>query len=139
MKNDLIDLCPLRVRFSETDAIGVVWHGNYLRYFEDGRESFGEHFGLPYVDVVKEGYIIPIVEVTSQYKHSLHAGEHATIETKYIDSPAAKIKFEYNIYKEPEHILCATGTSTQVFVRMDNNELELTMPEFYEKWRAKWL
>ncbi|MCQ2193002.1 MAG: acyl-CoA thioesterase [Paludibacteraceae bacterium] len=135
---NLVDKAPLRVRFSETDGIGVVWHGEYIRYFEDGRESFGENFGLPYLDVFKAGYVIPIVDVTCQYVHSLHAGERATIETRYISTPAAKILFEYAIYKEPEHILCATGTTTQVFINEKTGELELSTPEFYLNWKKKW-
>ena len=135
---NLLDKMPLRVRFSETDGIGVVWHGEYIRYFEDGRESFGENFGMPYLEVFKEGYVIPIVDVSCQYLHPLHAGERGTIETRYIDTPAAKIIFEYSVYKEPEHVLCATGSTTQVFLKKDTGELELTTPEFYLSWKKKW-
>ena len=42
------------IRFSETDAMGVVWHGNYLKYFEDGREAFGKEFGMEYLDIYSE-------------------------------------------------------------------------------------
>lgn len=135
---NLVDKTPLRVRFSETDGIGVVWHGEYIRYFEDGRESFGENFGVPYTDVFKEGYIIPIVDVTCQYSHPLHVGERGTIETRYIDTPTAKLIFEYAVYKEPEHILCAKGSTTQVFVKESTGELELSIPEFYLNWKKKW-
>ena len=83
---------------------------------------------MTYMDVFAAGYVIPIVEVSCQFKYSLHVGDHATIETRYINTPAAKIKFEYAIYKEPEHILAATGSSMQVFMRKDTNELELSTP-----------
>ena len=134
----LIDQAPLKIRFSEVDSMSVVWHGEYIRYFEDGRESFGEHYELTYLDVFAAGYVIPIVEVDCQFKHSLHVGEHATIETRYINTDAAKIRFEYDIYKEPEHILAATGHSLQVFVKRDSNELDLTIPDFYLQWKKKW-
>ena len=134
----LVGKTSLRVRFSEVDSMNVVWHGEYVRYFEDGRESFGEHYHMTYMDVFAAGYVIPIVEVSCQFKYSLHVGDHATIETRYINTPAAKIKFEYAIYKEPEHILAATGSSMQVFMRKDTNELELSTPDFYLDWKKKW-
>lgn len=40
----------IRVRFVETDPLGIVWHGNYIQYFEDGREAFGRHHGISYLD-----------------------------------------------------------------------------------------
>ena len=45
----------IRVRFSETDPLGIVWHGNYIKYFEEGREAFGRKYGLSYLDVQREG------------------------------------------------------------------------------------
>ena len=42
----------IRVRFNETDPLGIVWHGNYLKYFEDGREAFGKEFGMEYLDML---------------------------------------------------------------------------------------
>lgn len=134
----LIDRIPLRIRFSEVDSMKVVWHGEYVRYFEDGREMFGEHYGMSYLDVFDAGYVIPIVEVNCQYKMSLHVGDTATIETRYINCDSAKIKFEYSIYKEPEHIVAATGSTLQVFVRRDTNELDLSIPDFYLDWKKKW-
>ena len=41
----------IRVRFNETDPLGIVWHGNYIKYFEEGREAFGRKYGLSYLDV----------------------------------------------------------------------------------------
>ncbi len=134
----LIDETPLRVRFSEVDSMNVVWHGEYVRYFEDGRESFGEHYGLTYQDVFAAGYVIPIVKVDLQYKASLHVGDHATIETRYLSTDAAKIQFEYNIYKEPEHTLSCTGSTLQVFVQKESGELDIITPTFYLDWKKKW-
>lgn len=134
----LVDRIPLRVRFSEVDSINVVWHGEYIRYFEDGREFFGEHYELTYLDVFDEGYVIPIVDVQCHYVQPLKVGEHAIIETRYINTDAAKILFEYTVYKASDNSVAAYGSTTQVFVRRDTNELELTTPEFYLNWKRKW-
>ena len=59
----LINRTRVHVRFSETDAMGVVWHGNYLKFFEDGREAFGREFGLSYTTIYDNGYTAPVVDI----------------------------------------------------------------------------
>ena len=68
------------VRFSETDAMGVVWHGNYLKYFEDGRESFGIKYGVEYLDIYKEGYFTPIVKSEINHKSTINYGEKILVK-----------------------------------------------------------
>ena len=59
-----------RVRFNEADPLGIVWHGNYLKYFEDGREAFGEQYNLGYLDIYGNGYVVPIVNINCNFKKS---------------------------------------------------------------------
>jgi len=133
----LVDRTTIKVRFSEVDSMQVVWHGEYIRYFEDGRISFGDRYGIGYLDVVNQGYMVPIVELDCQFKQSLVFGDEAIIETRYINTPSAKIFFEYIIYRASDEAVVATGSSTQAFINMDR-ELELTNPEFYLEWKKKW-
>lgn len=136
----LIDRRTIRVRFSEVDSMQVVWHGEYIRYFEDGRESFGNHYdGLKYIDFYNNGYMAPMVEVTCQYKQPLTFGEDAIIETRYIKSPAAKIMFDYTIYRASDNTVAATGSSVQVFINSQTHELELNNPQFYLDWKQRWI
>ncbi|MEG1553408.1 MAG: thioesterase family protein [Rikenellaceae bacterium] len=128
----------IRVRFSEVDSMQIVWHGNYVHYFEDGREAFGkEYSGLSYMDIYKSGYTAPIVDMTLQYKRPLKFDDTAIVETRYIGTQAAKICFEYEIRRESDGEVIATGTSIQVFLD-GNGELQLLSPEFYMKWKEKW-
>ena len=133
----LADTTTIKVRFSEVDFMQIVWHGQYIRYFEDGRESFGNHYGISYMDVYKNGFMTPIVSLDCQYKKSLCVGDEAIIETRYINTDAAKIVFEYTIYNADDHLVVATGSTTQVFLNM-NRELELANPQFYLDWKKKW-
>lgn len=57
----LTDRTTIKVRFSEIDSMQIVWHGEYVRYFEDGREAFGKRYGLDYMSIYREGYVVPIV------------------------------------------------------------------------------
>ena len=58
----LTNRTTFRVRFSEIDSMQIVWHGEYVRYFEDGREAFGKQYGLDYMSIYREGYMVPIVD-----------------------------------------------------------------------------
>lgn len=127
----------IKVRFSEIDSMQIVWHGEYVRYFEDGRESFGRQYGLDYMGIYNAGYMVPIVNLTCQFKQSLSFGENAIIETRFINCEAAKIQFEYIIYRETDQNIVATGSTTQVFLNSEK-ELELTNPDFYLEWKKKW-
>ena len=133
----LTDRTTMKVRFSEIDSMQIVWHGEYVRYFEDGRESFGKHYGLDYMSVYRQGYMIPIVDLTCQFKQSLSFGEEAIVETRYIRCDAAKIIFEYVIYRATDHSVVATGSTVQVFLNL-KKELELINPQFYQDWKKKW-
>lgn len=133
----LVHRTPIKVRFSEVDAMQIVWHGEYVRYFEDGRESFGRQYGLGYMDIYREGYMVPIVELACQFKHPLSFDEEAIVETRYIACEAAKIRFEYVIYRASDQLIAATGSTTQVFLNRDR-ELELNSPDFYIAWKKRW-
>lgn len=128
----------LRVRFSEVDSMEVVWHGEYVRYMEDGREAFGRQYGIGYTEIRDAGYVVPMVDLNIRYKQSLKYGESAIVETRYIRTDAAKILFEYTIFRESDGAIVATGSSTQVFVNIRTEMLELNNPDFYIAWKEKW-
>ena len=136
MKIELVNKKEISVRFSEVDSLQIVWHGNYIKYFEDGREAFGKEFGLGYLDVYKNGLLIPVVKVECEYKYPVKYGEKIIIETEFINCDEAKIQFQYTIFRKSDNKLVATGKSTQVFLD-SHYELYLTLPPFYENWKRK--
>lgn len=128
------------VRFSEVDAMAVAWHGSYVAYFEDGREAFGIQYpeGLGYADYFASGIVAPVVSLNIDYKQSLRCGDNAIVETRYIPHPAAKIIFQYVIYRTSDMAVMALGETMQVFTTRDTGEMQYTAPDFYEKWKNKW-
>ena len=138
--NQLKSTCEIPVRFNEADPMGIVWHGHYIQYFEDGREAFGKEHGISYNSVFEHGYTIPIVSISCEYKRSIKYGDKVRVETIYHDHQAAKIEFEYKIYRASDSLLAATGKSTQVFLNK-TGELQLIIPEFIMDWKKKmgWL
>lgn len=130
-------ISKVRVRFVETDPLGIVWHGNYIQYFEDGREAFGRHHGISYLNQKEYGYATPIVKSSSEHKLPLRYGDVATIKTIYVDSRAAKMVFRYEVFNQDDLLVC-TGETVQVFVdHLGNGELSLTIPEFFKEWKKK--
>ena len=125
------------VRFNEADPLGIVWHGHYIRYFEDGREAFGNIHGLGYLDVYKQGFVIPIVSVHCEFKRSLRYGDRVIVETKYIPCEAAKMKFTYRLFNALTDELVATGSSVQVFLDKKDSILQLANPPFFEAWKKE--
>lgn len=116
--------------------MGVVWHGQYMKYFEDGREDFGNKFGINYLDLYKRGFFAPIVKIECTYKKPLVYGDTALIETRFVNSEAAKIIFDYTIYNNNTREIVATGSSIQVFLNLER-ELLLWFPPFFLEWRKK--
>lgn len=131
----LSSITEFKIKFNEVDALGIVWHGHYIRYFEDGREAFGEKHGLAYMDIYRQGFIAPVVNINCDYKKSLVYGDTAIIETRFVDSMAAKIIFYYKIFLAEKKDIIAEGTTTQVFLDSVNKQLQLTAPDFFLQWK----
>ncbi len=127
----------VRPRFSEIDAMTIVWHGNYIKFLEDGREDFGIKYGLDYMSVYEAGYMTPVVKLNIEYKSPVFYGQEAVVETTFINSPAAKIVFEYKILCVKRGSIFTTASTQQVFINAQTRELELTPPKFFEEWKKK--
>ena len=137
MKKELSSRNEVLVRFNEVDPLGIVWHGHYIKYFEDGREAFGKVYGLGYLDVYKKGYVTPIVSVNCDYKKSLRFGDSVIVETIYTPCEAAKINFTYRLYNSKTGELVAVGSSVQVFLDKAASVLQLNNPPFFELWKKQ--
>ena len=135
-QRNLVTKTLIRVRFSEVDSMGVVWHGNYVKYFEDGREDFGSKFGINYLDFRNRGILIPIVKIVCDFRKPLIYGDTAMVETRFVNCDAAKIQYEYTLYNHKTHEVVATGSSMQVFLNL-NRELLLGFPPFFLDWKKR--
>ncbi len=137
MKKELSSKTEIQVRFNEADPMGIVWHGHYIRYFEDGREAFGNLHNIGYLEVYKLGFVIPVVSVQCDFKRSLRYGDRVIVETRFIPTEAAKLKFTYRLFKAASGELVATGSSVQVFLNKEDSVLQLSNPPFFEEWKKK--
>lgn len=132
----LKDRTEIKVRFGEVDSMGIVWHGNYVKYIEEGRESFGRKYGISYIDIYKNDVMTPVVNMNIDFKKQVQYGDQLIIETELVDQPAAKILFKFKIFRKSDDELVATAETTQVFVDL-NREILLYYPDFVMDWKRK--
>ena len=139
MKSTLVHSTGIEVKFREADPLGIVWHGHFIRYFEDGREAFGSAYGLRYLDLFRKDIVVPIIHIDCNYRRILRYGHTILLETTYVDTPAAKLLFDYTITDTDTGERVASGNSVQVFMDRQSLELMLTIPPFMADWKARWL
>lgn len=111
----------LRVRYGETDQMGVVYHGNYAQYLEIGRIEGLRELGISYKEMEKIGTMLPVVSLTINYRKSALYDDLITIETKLVKLPTVRIAFEYTIKNEAQEILVEANT-VLVFMSKDSKK-----------------
>lgn len=99
-----------RVRYGETDRMGVVWHGNYVSYFEMGRTEFMREAGLPYSELERRGVYLVVVEVGARYRANVGYDAELVIRTAVSDVGPATVAFAYRIEDSGGRLLCEGHT-----------------------------
>jgi len=99
-----------RVRYGETDQMGVVYHGNYAQYFELGRTEWLRSLGITYKDMEKNGVMMPVISLSSNFKRSALYDEVLTVKTILKKTPSVKIEFDYEITNEKNEIITLGNT-----------------------------
>ncbi|PWA09609.1 acyl-CoA thioesterase [Flavobacterium sp. ZT3R18] len=107
----------VRVRYSETDQMGVVYHGNYIPYFEIGRVEWLRNKGISYKKMEESGIALPIVNMNINYKKSAVYDELLTVHTVFKSQTSVKIEFDCAIYNEAKELL-TTAQFMLVFVSL---------------------
>ncbi|WP_111683011.1 acyl-CoA thioesterase [Winogradskyella tangerina] len=110
----------IRVRYGETDQMGVVYHANYAVYFEVGRTEWLREFGLSYAVMEQEGIMLPVISLQINYKNSARYDDELKVITKLKKLPTASIEFDYELRNNSDEIL-ATGNTVLAFIDMKRN------------------
>ncbi|WP_310379029.1 thioesterase family protein [Flavobacterium sp.] len=110
-------LTQFRVRYSETDQMRVVYHGNYAQYFEVGRVEWLRNKGVSYKWMEENNIMLPVVSLSINYKKSAFYDDQLTLKTILKKQSTVKIEFDYELYNEQQELL-TTGNSILVFVNM---------------------
>lgn len=115
-----IDKIQIRVRYGETDQMGVVHHGNYALYLEMGRIEWLRKLGISYKSMEENGVMLPVVSLSINYKKSAVYDDVINVKTQLKNLPTARIEFEYEITNEKGDVL-TTAHTTLVFIDMKTN------------------
>ncbi len=116
MDYPFVSTTTTRVNYFDTDKMGVVWHGNYIKYFEMGREEAFRSIGLSYSQLEAEGVMMPIVDLSAEYFKPAVYDEVLTIETRVEKAPGARMRFDYVIRNEKGEVN-VTGQTTLAFIQ----------------------
>lgn len=121
----------IRVRYSETDQMGVVYHGNYAQYFEMGRVEWLRNLGVSYKWMEENGIMLPVVSLNMNYKKPARYDDLLTVKTILKSQSSVKIEFDYEIYNEQMELL-TIASSILVFVDMKTGR-PTTPPEYVKE------
>lgn len=110
-----------RVRYAETDQMGVVYHGNYAQFFELGRTEWLRNLGVTYKDMEISGIMLPVISLTCNFIKSALYDDILTIETFLKKKPMVKIEFDYIITNQNNEVVC-TGNSVLAFMNMKTSK-----------------
>ena len=106
-----------RIRYSETDQMGVVYHGNYAQFFEMGRTEWLRSLGLSYKDMENSGLMLPVIAINFNFIKSALYDDVLTIHTFLKKEPLVKIEFTYEIKNQKNELIC-TGSSVLAFMQI---------------------
>ena len=111
----------IRVRYGETDQMGVVYHGNYATYFEVARTEWLRNLGVTYKDLENNGIMLPVISLAFNFLKSAKYDDMLSISVFLKKRPLVKIEFDYEIYNQNKEKI-STGNSVLAFINMKTNK-----------------
>jgi len=132
----------VQVRFHEVDAMGIVWHGNYLGYFEEARRALARKHGIDYPVLEEHELLAPVVSARIDYHFPAFMGDRLDAVARLYKSESVKLEFGYEIRRSLDRKLVASGGTVQVLTTRAR-QLVLAWPPFLRElmahWEPKWI
>ena len=117
----------VRVRYAETDAMGLVYHTNYLVWFEVGRAEYMRAAGFPYSELEeKEGIYLPVLDLACRFLHPAHYDDPLMIRASVRESTRVRLTFTYQIFHVEDGKLLVEGHTTHVFTDREGKPKRLS-------------
>jgi len=118
--------CQIRVRYAETDGMGVVYYGNYLTWFEVGRADLLRQLGQSYREIEENDMVhLPVVEAHCRYHKPARYDDLVDIVTRASRPSRARVQFDYQLSRAEDGVLLASGTTLHVAVGRDGRPCRL--------------
>jgi acyl-CoA thioester hydrolase len=106
----------VRVRYKETDQMGIAHHSNYVVWFEIGRTDLCREAGFPYTAIEARGYLLVVTEITCRYRTSFRYDDEVLIRTAVASAASRAMTFSYELYDAAGVELRASGTSSHLWL-----------------------
>jgi acyl-CoA thioester hydrolase len=119
----------LRVRYAETDQMGVVYHSNYFIWFEVGRVELMRQLGVSYREMEQEGCLIAVVDAHCRYKSPARYDDELIVRTRLKNVRESLVHFSYELLRSGEQAVLAEGETTHIVIDKEMNVVSL--PEKY--------
>jgi len=116
MKNFSI---KIKVRYCETDQMGLVHHGSYINYFEEARISWISNLGFSYSEMEKSGIILPVSKLNVSYLRPAYFDDDLVVNVELAEMPTSRLIFNYTIKNKDEVVV--TGTTVLAFLNKETN------------------
>ena len=124
----------LKVHFYNTDEMGVVHHANYIRWFETGRVEFLRSIGITLTEMIEDGYLFPITEISAKYHRSAKFDDDLQLETIPVALTKAKMEFNYKVWRGEE--VLAAGFSQNVFTDSKTGKITRLPAKYFDRLKA---
>lgn len=125
-----------KVRFYETDMMGIAHHSNHIRWFECGRCEYLRRAGVDLFELMDEGILFPIKSVSCEYIHPINFGDVIAVETTLAKLSRAQMVYSYRIVRQSDGLLLAVGQSQNVFTHKSDGSVARLSDKYYEKLKA---
>ena len=125
-----------KVNFYDTDAMAVVHHSNYIRWFEIGRVEFLRQAGITLTELMDDGYVFPITEVSAKYMNSGYFDDELIIETTPVALTKAKMAFSYRVLRACDDTVLVNGFTQNVFTSRATGKITRLPDKYYDKLKV---
>lgn len=121
----------IRVRYAETDQMGIVHHSNYLVWFEAGRSDLCRQRGFSYKEMEEENSLLVVAEVHVRYKSPAFYDDLVTIRTRVSELRRRSIRFAYEVYRAADDAVLVVGETLHLVT--DKDKRVRTLPDVYRR------
>lgn len=123
----------IRVNFYDTDAMAVVHHANYIRWFEIGRVEYLRSIGITLNDLMEDGFQFPITDVSAKFLSPGRYDDDLLIETTPVELTKVKMVFDYKVLRENDKTLLVTGHTQNVYTSLETGKITRLSEKYYTK------
>ncbi|MDF2857230.1 MAG: hypothetical protein K0Q87_3081 [Neobacillus sp.] len=136
LENVFFSTREIQLYYADTDMMGVIYHANYLKFFELGRTGLIADIGYNYLEMESAGYYAPVYDIQITYKKPLRYGDKAYVKTWVEKNDGIKTVYGYSVVNGEDEV-CAEGNSTHIIVKRDNfrpTSFKKAFPEWFLKY-----